>query len=45
MAADRPPARARDYTVAPYRPALGGGVVRALNAAFPNGWGTDAQWR
>lgn len=35
----------RGYTVVPHRPELEAGVVRALQAAFPNGWGTPADWR
>jgi hypothetical protein len=34
-----------DLVVAPYTPALEAGIVRVLNSAFPNGWGTDALWR
>lgn len=45
MTADPTPAPAAGYAVGPYRPELDAGVVRALKAAFPTGWGTDATWR
>ena len=31
--------------VVPYAPAIEAGIVRVLNAAFPNGWGSEQFWR
>ncbi len=45
MLADPTSRPAPGYTVVPYRPELDAGVLHALQAAFPNGWGTAADWR
>lgn len=45
MAADAMAIPDPGYTVGPYRPELDAGIIRALNAAFPAGWGSEADWR